>query len=106
MPAYLTETLYRLCTRDLYSFFLQNKPAYHWITSHWIESDDETIGLVTFRALVLHYEKRKRRGQLDALIEYVSDNGEGVSGFEQREGIEEELAGQFGCPHSVCSPQP
>ncbi len=92
MPAYLTETLYRLCTRDLYSFFLQNKPAYHWITSHWIESDDETIGLVTFRALVLHYEKRKRTpGSLDALIQYVRHNPDGISEFERTEAIEQDL---------------
>jgi len=58
MPTYLSEMLYRLCTKDLYSFFLQNKPGFLWIAKHWIDGDsDETVNRSTLQAVILHYQK-------------------------------------------------
>jgi hypothetical protein len=94
MATYLTETVYRFCTRDLYSFFLQNKPAYLWIARHWVEGAHETelINLVTFRAVFTHYLKRGRvPGSINNLVNYIRHNPDNVAEFERTELIEDDL---------------
>ena len=90
MPAYLTEMLYRLCTKDLCSFFLQNKPGFLWIAKHWIDGDsDETVNRSTLQAVMLHYQKRGRApGSVDALRQYVIENPDGIKQFKQVAGLD------------------
>lgn len=94
MPTYLTETVYRLCTRDLYSFFLQNKPAYLWIAANWVEDihDTELINRSTYRACIFHMQKRGRcPSSVDGLLNYVRHNPDGIQEFQQTIAIDEEL---------------
>ena len=93
MPAYLTEMLYRLCTQDLYSFYAQNKLALGWIGGHWFdENDDESVLAQTFKVAIYHYQTRGRApGSIDALIQYVRHNPDGVKEFEQSTVIEDDL---------------
>jgi archaellum biogenesis ATPase FlaH len=85
--------LYRLCTKDLYSFFLQNKPGFLWIARRWIDGDrDETANLPTFRAVILHYQKRGRApGSVDALRQYVVENPDEIKEFKQIAGLNDNI---------------
>ena len=93
MPAYLTEMVYRLCTKDLYSFYLQNKSAFLWIARRWVDGDrDETVNLPTFRAVILHYQKRQRSpGSVGALLYYVTHNTDQIKEFKQIEGLNDNI---------------
>lgn len=94
MPAYLTEMVYRLCTKDLYSFFLQNKPGFIWIARHWVDSADrdETVTLPTLRAIILYQQKKgKSPGSVGTLLQYVNHNPDGVKEFRQIEGLNENI---------------
>lgn len=91
MANYLTETLYRCCTEDLYSFYQQNRAAYMWLVSKWIDGDEE-VSISAFRALLHFYVRNKRSpGTIEALISYVMRNPHGVAEFEKTEVIEDEL---------------
>jgi archaellum biogenesis ATPase FlaH len=82
--------VYRLCTKDLHSFFLQNKPGFLWIAKSWIDGErDETANRSTFRAVIIHYQKRGRSpGSLDALLKYVVENPDEIKEFKQIAGFD------------------
>lgn len=93
MPAYLTETVYRFCTKDLYSMYLQNKSTYRWISQFWIDTgDNELIDINTYRALLTHMDKRGRAPEsLDSLLQYVQYNPDGIDEFQKTLIIDENL---------------
>lgn len=95
MPAYLTETTYRMCTRseDYYSLYLQNKAAYIWVATRWTdESDDETINGATFCAVLDYMERLKKAPEsIDAMLQYVIHNPHNIKDFERSEGLTGEL---------------
>ena len=89
---YLSETVYRFCTRDLYSHYLQNKAAYEWISYHWVD-DDEAVTPKSLRALVTYFQNMKCSPEgIDALYQYVVRNPHLVSDFSKSEQVEVELA--------------
>lgn len=58
---YLTETIWRFCTADvyeipvLYKHYLSNKSKYEWILTHWDDTlDDEIVTSQSFRALLYY----------------------------------------------------
>src|ERR1700677_2282411 len=94
MPTYLTETLHRFCTQEMFSHWQQNKPTYQWIAANWVEFDDDTevIGKKTFRALVWYLKKRdKCPPSVEALIEYIRSDPDKIHDFEKSQEPEEEL---------------
>lgn len=94
MPSYLTETLYRFCTReDGYSLYQQNKPAYLWILKHWSDtSDAEFITRNTFRAVLLFMQKTgKSPASVNALQQWVIHNPSEDAGFKKSTAVEDEL---------------
>ncbi len=91
---YLTETLYRFCTReDGYSRYQQNRKAYVWILRHWIDGDDdECITGQTFRAVLLFMDKTgKAPASVDALQQWVIYNPSKDAGFQKSSTIEDQL---------------
>jgi len=71
MSIYLTETMYRFCSGDQYSFYLQNRKAYLWIASKWID-DEEEISRGTFIALLNYFELHKRSpASIESFLAYV-----------------------------------
>lgn len=96
MSSYLTETLYRFCTReDGYSRYQQNRKAYVWILKHWIDGDDvESITRNTFRAVLLFMDKTgKAPASVDALQQWVMHNPAKDSQFEKSIMVDDELRG-------------
>src|ERR1039458_2617566 len=94
MPSYLTETLYRFCTReDGYSRYQQNKKPYVWILKHWLDGDDyESITRNTFRAVLLFMDKTGNApASVDALQQWVIHNPSKDAGFEKSSMVEDEL---------------
>lgn len=94
MPSYLTETLYRFCTReDGFSRYQQSKPAYTWIRRHWIDGDEyESITRNTFRAVLLFMDKTgKAPSSVEALRQWVIHNPSNDSKFEKSSTVEHEL---------------
>ena len=93
MPAYLTEMTYRLCTKDLYSFFLQNKPGFLWIAKRWLDDGkDELINSPIYKAAIYHYLKRGRApGSVNALLQYVELNPDEIKEFKQIAGLHDGL---------------
>jgi KaiC/GvpD/RAD55 family RecA-like ATPase len=91
MASYLTETLYRFCTEDHYSFYLQNRAKFAWIQNKWIDGE-ELVSAKTFAALIIYMESNKRCPEsVDALLAYVIHNPHGVTWFEKSESIDLEL---------------
>lgn len=90
---YLAETLYRFCNNpDMYSFFLQNRPAYMWIAKNWIENQYACVNRNTFCALLVFLQKRSScPASIDALIDYVVCNPDSIRAFERMEAIGSEL---------------
>jgi len=93
MPAYLSEMLYRLCTKDMYSFFLQNKSGFLWLAKSWIDGDrDESVNRSTFRAAILYFQKQGRAlGSVDALLQYVIHNPDEIREFKQIAGFNDDI---------------
>jgi len=96
MPAYLTETAYRMCTReDMYSLYLQNKAMYEWVAMNWQEfdKDGETINKGTFKAILRFMNDMKAAPKsIDALHQFILHNPKQVAEFEKTEILEEEIA--------------
>lgn len=87
MPTYLSETLYRFCTRDLYSHWQRNKAAYEWVSSHWVSRDetDEVVTKNSLQALLFYLEKRGHGPEsIDALGNYVVHNLDNIQDFQQQ----------------------
>jgi KaiC/GvpD/RAD55 family RecA-like ATPase len=90
---YLTETLYRFCTRpDSFSRYQQNRDAYDWILKHWIDNGDESVSRNTFRAVLLYMVKTgKAPASIEALEQWVIHNPSQDSEFKKSMVVESEL---------------
>ncbi len=90
MQDYLTEVMYRFCTKDgWFQRYLSNKDKFLWICKH---SDDESISRRTFHAALLFMDKFGKAPTLDSIRDWALHNPDDISAFKKSFGaIESDL---------------
>jgi RecA-family ATPase len=93
MASYLSEALYRACTRDVYSHWAAHRAAYTWILSvHDNAREYETVTTKALEAVLSYIDKYQRCPSTPAaVIDYIRSNPVHVEAFGKSEKFEEEF---------------
>jgi putative DNA primase/helicase len=93
MSAYLSETLHRFCTRDVYDHWNKHRAAYQWILAAYNDDNDsEFVTTKGFAALLTYLDKQGRcPSSPDAMVSYILSNPDRIPSFRKSLAYEEDF---------------